>query len=198
LDWAWLSTNETGEWKNYTDGIYGSPMNMNDATDWTWSNFIWNNSSFTGNLSWKIYYNEYYTQSNPSLTYNVTNVTNEMMFKVLQPTCGLSVDNINFSSVNAGSISTEQNITLTNNGNSQTTSLTVKGADWTPADSHMTVGQTSWKLSGGTYTALTTSDVSLGQQVGISSPLPVYFKLTVPAQTPANSYNQQITFTASC
>ncbi len=59
LDWAVLSTNETGEWVNKT-GSYSSPMNMNDAAaTWTWSNFTWINSSVTvGSIvGWRIYYN---------------------------------------------------------------------------------------------------------------------------------------------
>ena len=66
LDWAWLATDETGEWKNYTDPFrtkikyYNSPMDMQDAVDtWTWSNFTWQNFSIRGGIiSWRIYYND--------------------------------------------------------------------------------------------------------------------------------------------
>lgn len=67
LDWAWLSTNETGVWENKTY------LDMNDATDWTWSNFTWSNPSFAGTLGWKIYYND---------TSGFINASNLMSFDV--------------------------------------------------------------------------------------------------------------------
>lgn len=73
LDWAWLSTNEKGYWDNITY------VDMHEATGWTWSNFSWSNPSFTGTLSWKIYYND---------TSGFTNVTNTMSFEVYEkPPC---------------------------------------------------------------------------------------------------------------
>jgi hypothetical protein len=69
VNYTWLSTNETGVWENKTY------KNMNGATDWTWSNFTWSNSSFEGILGWKIYYNDSYN--------GYTNVTNEMSFVVV-------------------------------------------------------------------------------------------------------------------
>jgi hypothetical protein len=67
VDYAWLATNETGSWQNKTY------IDMNDPTDWTWSNFSWSNSSFIGILNWKIYFND---------TSGFTNITNEMSFEV--------------------------------------------------------------------------------------------------------------------
>ncbi len=66
LDYAWLSTNESGEWKNYTDGTYGSPMYLNGVSEtWTWSNFTWKNDSFSyGLVGWKIYYNDTWGKEN--------------------------------------------------------------------------------------------------------------------------------------
>ena len=188
LDWAWLATNETGLWQNKTY------MDMNDATEWTWSNFTWQNSSFTANSSWRIYYND---------TSGFTNVTNDMTFEVLQPTCGLSTNDIDFDILQTGQISADNTITLTNTGNSPTTTLTTKGDDWigTPSGS-MTVGQTHWSLTGGqnynSMTTLTTSDQSLGQQVSPGNPLPTYFKLSIPLGQLAASYTQTITFTGGC
>jgi len=52
LDYAWLATNETGEWKNHS-GIYGSPYNLVGNSDW--SNFTWENSSIIGVVGWRIY-----------------------------------------------------------------------------------------------------------------------------------------------
>ncbi len=63
LDWAVLSTNETGVFVNY------SIIDMSDAeATWTWSNFTWDNSSFYGTLGFQIWYND--TAGN----YNVTDV----------------------------------------------------------------------------------------------------------------------------
>jgi len=75
LGYAWLETNESGSWSNLTGGSYGSPMNMNGATDWTWSNFSWSNASVTWgkDVAWKIWYNG--TSGN-------TNGTGTMLFLV--------------------------------------------------------------------------------------------------------------------
>jgi len=56
LSYAILSTNETGEWVNYT-GVYGSPLYFNgEANQWLWANFSWRNTSFlSGVVGWKIY-----------------------------------------------------------------------------------------------------------------------------------------------
>lgn len=61
LDWATLSTNESGAWVNYTDGTHSSPIDMGDAEDtWVPSNFTWQNSSVTEGttVGWKIWYND--------------------------------------------------------------------------------------------------------------------------------------------
>jgi len=53
---AVLSTNETGAWKNYTDGTYGSPMNITEGAAQT--DFSWWNASVDGMVvSWKVYWN---------------------------------------------------------------------------------------------------------------------------------------------
>jgi len=77
LDYAWLETNETGEWENKT-GVYGSPMNMNDTINtWIWSNFTWQNPSIPPGtvVSWRIYYND---------TAGNENVTDAMFFEIGQ------------------------------------------------------------------------------------------------------------------
>ncbi len=59
LEYAWLSTNETGVWFNYTDGTYGSPTDINLTPGETWSNFTWDNDTFiSGVVAWKIYAND--------------------------------------------------------------------------------------------------------------------------------------------
>jgi len=56
LSYAILSTNETGNWVNYTDK-YGSPIYFNgEENQWVWANFSWQNTSFlSGVVGWKIY-----------------------------------------------------------------------------------------------------------------------------------------------
>ncbi|MCD6371356.1 MAG: hypothetical protein J7L39_01400 [Candidatus Aenigmarchaeota archaeon] len=69
---AWLATNETGAWKNYTD-IY--LVNFNGASE-GWSNFTWKNSSVPVGtvIAWKIYAND---------SAGNENVTDIMTFKVV-------------------------------------------------------------------------------------------------------------------
>jgi hypothetical protein len=54
LDYAWLSTNETGEWKNYT------AIDINLTYNQTWSNFTWQNSSIPAGwtIAFRIYAND--------------------------------------------------------------------------------------------------------------------------------------------
>ncbi len=74
LNYSWLSTNETGNWFNYTDGTYDSPIDINLSLDETWSNFTWDNDTFiSGVVAWKVYSND--SSSNE-------NVTGEMTFTV--------------------------------------------------------------------------------------------------------------------
>lgn len=76
LDYAILATNETGAWANKT--TYGSPMDMEHVTVWTWSNFSWVNESMTigSVVQWRIYYND--TSGNE-------NVTGILDFEILPP-----------------------------------------------------------------------------------------------------------------
>ncbi|MFQ6068091.1 MAG: hypothetical protein ACE5KD_00955 [Candidatus Bathyarchaeia archaeon] len=76
LNYSWLSTNETGAWKNYTDGTYDSPIDINLTIGETWSNFTWQNTTFVGTVAWKIYAND---------SAGNENVTGEMTFEVLPP-----------------------------------------------------------------------------------------------------------------
>ncbi|MBI5697891.1 MAG: DUF2341 domain-containing protein, partial [Thaumarchaeota archaeon] len=59
-----VGTEETPSQPKY----YSSPMNMNDATSWTWSNFTWQNSSVAQGtvIGWRIYYND--TSGNENVT----------------------------------------------------------------------------------------------------------------------------------
>ncbi len=71
LDKVWLSTNETGDWRNYTD-IY--LINLS-STPSGWSNFTWKNSSVSNGtmICWRIYAND--TSGNE-------NVTDEQCFEI--------------------------------------------------------------------------------------------------------------------
>ncbi|MEM0476576.1 MAG: hypothetical protein QW367_02990 [Candidatus Aenigmatarchaeota archaeon] len=56
---VWLSTNESGNWINYTDGTYNSPICLDGISNtWIKVNFTWKNSSAIGYVGWKIYVND--------------------------------------------------------------------------------------------------------------------------------------------
>ncbi len=76
LGYAILSTNETGIWKNYTNGTYNSPLNMTGYS--FWSNFTWSNSSISeADISWRIYANDSSEDKNVTdvMSFTVTNTT---------------------------------------------------------------------------------------------------------------------------
>lgn len=58
LDMAWLSTNETDSWFNYTGGTYGSPRSLS-GTDPVTVNFTWtNNTGSPRVIGWIMYAND--------------------------------------------------------------------------------------------------------------------------------------------
>jgi PGF-pre-PGF domain-containing protein len=76
LSYAWLSTNETGDWFNYTDGTYNSPIDINLTSGETWSNFTWDNNTFeSGVVAWKIYAND--SAGNENVTGEMTLSVND-------------------------------------------------------------------------------------------------------------------------
>lgn len=78
LDKAWLSTNETGAWKNYTDGTYDSPRSLSGTGPIT-VNFTWFNE--TGKprvIGWIIYAND--TSGNENSTLNQGQIINFTMW----------------------------------------------------------------------------------------------------------------------
>lgn len=78
LNYAILSTNETGAWANKSD-VYSSPMYMGNATIANWSNFTWSNSSLCNAIvGWQIYYNDTYGRTNTTgiLTFTATPYVN--------------------------------------------------------------------------------------------------------------------------
>jgi len=78
LDWAWLSTNESGVWRNYTNA-YGSPLSMGGAANsWKWSTFSWKAGYNTADktIGWRIWYNNSLGTENKTdiLTFHVQKV----------------------------------------------------------------------------------------------------------------------------
>jgi hypothetical protein len=70
LHLAILSTNETGTFKNYTDGTYSSPFIFD--SNFGWSNFTWSNTSISNGtkISWKIYTNDSAGSQNSTNIFN--------------------------------------------------------------------------------------------------------------------------------
>jgi hypothetical protein len=85
LSWAWLETNETGVYRNYTgaNAAYGSPMYLGGGPGWKWSNFTWRNSSVKQGetVRWRIWYND--SQTNVSTNWKTFLVTEPKI--ILQP-----------------------------------------------------------------------------------------------------------------
>jgi len=138
------------------------------------------------------------TTTTPTTTSTSTTTTTTL------PTCDITVSpNLNFNSMNPGDTS-DNSTSISNGGNSPTTSLTIEGTNWSDSGSNiMYVGQTRWSLSSGQdYDSLmsnvTSSAIPLGSQVSPEIPLPVYFKLRIPAHQDVASYTQTIIFTAGC
>lgn len=123
------------------------------------------------------------------------------------PTCDISTNPISFAFGNMipGDASTsDQPVTITNNGASQTTNLTVRGSQWSSGTDTFNVSQTHYDETASndpysSMTALTGSDVPLVNNIldggNFTS---VYFKLAILAGQPSGSYSQTITFTSTC
>lgn len=118
----------------------------------------------------------------------------------------LSTNTIDFSSVTPGTDtgSNNEQVTVTNSGNTPTTNTTIKGTNWDDGAGHtMPVGQTEWSTSAFTYgsgTALTTTDTAIaaGANLAAGSSFTLYFGVGVPnGQYPA-TYTQTITITMNC
>ena len=121
------------------------------------------------------------------------------------PTCDITTSpNVDFGSMNPGVISEDQSTTISNNGNTETTSLEIKGTDWGDSGTNsFGVGYTHWSLNAGQeYVQMNDLDLSPGESLGTNaspgSPLTVFFKLNVPIHQANAIYAQTITFTGSC
>ncbi len=73
LTWAYLVTNETGVWKNWTDK-YGSPQKLGGNTTTQVVNFTWTNFSLEGgqNIGWYIMLNDSTNNTNVTFIQNFT------------------------------------------------------------------------------------------------------------------------------
>ena len=115
------------------------------------------------------------------------------------------------NSVNPGSDSFEdvddELLTLTNTGNADTTSFTIEGTGWTefnnPSNT-MLVGATSYDPDGlqsfsGTALALTPGATIYGGVLADNDSNDMLFRVTISdSDQPADTYNQDITFTFGC
>jgi len=112
--------------------------------------------------------------------------------------CGISASALDFGYIVPGTTKGGDGSiysTLTNGGNTPTTSLNVFGTDWSYGSG--TVGDTSWYYAG-TWYPLSGSWQGTGFEVSPGTPLNIAFELAVPAGTPTGSATQTITFTAAC
>ncbi len=119
-------------------------------------------------------------------------------------TVSLNTTTIDFGSVAPGADTggVNQAVNVTNGGNTQATSTTIKGNDWSDGTHTMPVGQTEWSTSTFTYgsgTALTASDATItGGNLNAGSSLILYFGVGVPSGQAAATYSQTITVTMNC
>jgi len=119
-------------------------------------------------------------------------------------TVSLSTNSIDFGSVAPGSDTgvTNQQVTVTNGGNTQAINTTIKGGNWSDGGTNtFPVGNTEWSTSAFTYgsgTDLTASNVVVTNNLGAGNSITAYFGLGVPQYQTASSYNQTITITMNC
>ena len=120
-------------------------------------------------------------------------------------TVSLDTNSIDFSSVSPGADTgnTNQQVTVTNGGNTQATNTTIKGGNWSDGGTNsFLVGNTEWSTSAFTYgagTNLTSSDVAItGGDLNAGSSITLYFGVGVPSGQAAASYTQTITVTMNC
>jgi len=120
-------------------------------------------------------------------------------------TVSLSTNSIDFGSVAPGSDtgSTNQQVTVTNGGNTQAINTTIKGDDWSDGGTNtFAVGNTEWSTGAFTYgsgTSLTSSDAAIsGGNLAKGASLTLYFGAGVPSGQNSASYTQTITITMNC
>jgi len=99
----------------------------------------------------------------------------------------------------------DETVTLANNGNADTTSLTVEGIDWAGANppNAMNVGRTEYDPDGlqsfsGTALVLNPGATIYGGVLADNDSNDLLFRVLIPADQPADTYDQTITFTFGC
>ena len=115
---------------NYTDGTYGSPIDINLTAGQTWSNFTWDNDTFaSGVVAWKIYANDSSGFENVTggMTFSVVNVS----FEVTLPNGSTTYSSISGTStldedINA-TTSDDKNVTVCIRGTSDCQNSTIIG-----------------------------------------------------------------------
>jgi len=222
LTTAWLATNETGTWINWTKSnynTYGSPVNVtfgeNPPTAMYQVNFTWSNSSLEGNVSinWKVYLND--------SSGNVAE-TGVMNFSLL-PTISIStlIGTVDFGSLVPGLTNQTQigapplPFTIINDGNYYV-NLTIYATDLfrsaNPNPTEYYLFNSSVNETGSVEdTALDLINIftnvsAAGKSVklatrfnwtDINDEIRVHINITIPLNESASGKNSTITFTAS-
>ncbi len=221
LTMAWLATNETGEWINWSNGMpnpYGSPINIttNPVTGANITNFTWSNSTLAGNttIQWKIYYND------SSGNINETGVMN---FSLL-PTISISLIN---STVEFGTLVQGISNYTTSDGGLPMPFVIVNDGNWyanltieatsmfpesNPNPTQFYMFNSSLNKTGSVYNTATdlvnpfTNISAVGNPVklatnmnwtNISDEIRVHINITIPFNASAGTKNSTVTFTAS-
>ena len=96
LTYATLITNETGAWKNITDGQYGSPLKLGGNNSWQNFTFSWFNNTMEGgqSIGWYVMLNDSVGNTNTTFIQNFT----------LLKTISIKINNtaMNFSELQPG------------------------------------------------------------------------------------------------
>jgi hypothetical protein len=131
-------------------------------------------------------------------------------------TCGLSIVSgvpINYGQLNLGQDSAEQEVTVTNEGTSQTPAkIMIKGGDWIsdaeadpdpalinpaisgPEITHVAIAP---NLDWSNKKALSLGGWELGQ-ISAGQTIPIYFQFKVPINAPSGSFHQDVTIDLLC
>jgi len=217
---AWLATNETGEWFNYTNDRpkYGSPINIttNPITGANITNFTWSNSTLEGNttVQWKIYYNDSSGNINETDVFNFS----------ITPTISIStlISTVEFGPLTAGISNYTMTIdgsplpfVIRNDGNYRA-NLTIESTNLFPAgnlnptlffmfNSSLNETGSVWNtatdlINPFTRVAASGSPVKFATNLNwtdINDEIRGHLNITIPVNESAGGKSAEITFTAS-